>query len=51
MLLLGFLSDDTTGCDKAELKNISACWFSDCARHADLPYILQVCILSLFDFS
>lgn len=43
MLLLGFLSDDTTaGYDKAELKNISACWFSDCAQHSDLPYILQV---------
>uniref|UniRef100_A0A915Q5B7 Dopey N-terminal domain-containing protein n=1 Tax=Setaria digitata TaxID=48799 RepID=A0A915Q5B7_9BILA len=42
MLLLGFLSDDTIGYDRAELKNISACWFSDCAQHSDLPYILQM---------
>ncbi|VDK86235.1 unnamed protein product [Litomosoides sigmodontis] len=43
MLLLGFLCDDTTaGYDKAELKNISACWFNDCAQHSDLPYILQM---------
>lgn len=42
MLLLGFLSDDTIGYDKTELKNISGCWFNDCAQHSDLPYILQM---------
>ncbi|EJD74748.1 dopey domain-containing protein [Loa loa] len=42
MLLLGFLSDDTIGYDKTELKNISAFWFNDCAQHSDLPYILQM---------
>ncbi|VBB30267.1 unnamed protein product [Acanthocheilonema viteae] len=42
MLLLGFLSDDTIGYDKTELKNISAYWFNDCAQHSDLPYILQM---------
>ncbi|CAG9538470.1 unnamed protein product [Cercopithifilaria johnstoni] len=42
MLLLGFLSDDTIGYDKAELKIISTCWFNDCAQHSDLPYILQM---------
>lgn len=47
MLLLGFLSDDTIGYDKTELKNISACWFNDCAQHSDLPYILQVHMIFL----
>ncbi|MCP9264273.1 Protein pad-1 [Dirofilaria immitis] len=42
MLLLGFLSDDAIGYDKTELKNISSCWFNDCAQHSDLPYIFQM---------
>ncbi|VDK66335.1 unnamed protein product [Onchocerca ochengi] len=49
MLLLGFLCDDAAGYDKAELKNISACWFNDCAQHSDLPYILQMWAVMLLN--
>ncbi|VDK46299.1 unnamed protein product [Anisakis simplex] len=42
MKLLGILVDDTSGCEKAELKSTVTSWFVDCARHNDLPRILQI---------
>lgn len=42
MILLGILADDAVGCENIELKNLVAAWFVDCAKHNDLPKILQV---------
>lgn len=48
MFLLGILTDDSVSYEKAELKNLAANWFNDCAKHNDLPKILQV--FSYFKF-
>uniref|UniRef100_F1KPR7 Protein pad-1 n=2 Tax=Ascaris TaxID=6251 RepID=F1KPR7_ASCSU len=42
MILLGILADDAVGCENIELKNLVAAWFVDCAKHNDLPKILQM---------
>ena len=42
MLLLGILADESVARTKSELKSLVAGWFIDCAKHNDLPKIVQV---------
>ncbi|VDM23892.1 unnamed protein product [Toxocara canis] len=49
MILLGILADDAVGCEKAELKSVVTSWFVDCARHNDLPRILQMVAVILLN--
>ncbi|MFH4975517.1 hypothetical protein AB6A40_002226 [Gnathostoma spinigerum] len=42
MILLGILAGDPISCENAELKSLVASWFIDCAKHNDLPKILQI---------
>lgn len=42
MLLLGVLADEAVSRAKPELKYVAASWFMDCAKHNDLPKIVQV---------
>uniref|UniRef100_A0A158P6E2 Dopey_N domain-containing protein n=1 Tax=Angiostrongylus cantonensis TaxID=6313 RepID=A0A158P6E2_ANGCA len=42
MLLLGVLADESVSRDRTELKSAAAAWFIDCAKHNDLPRIVQV---------
>lgn len=42
MLLLGVLADESVSRTKSELKSLVAGWFIDCAKHNDLPRIVQV---------
>lgn len=45
MLLLGILSDESVANERTELKSAAVAWFVDCAKHNDLPRIVQVFIL------
>lgn len=49
MILLGILTDDAIGYEKAELRNIASAWFIDCAKHNDLPRILQMLAVMLLN--
>lgn len=42
MVLLGVLADEAISSDKTELRTIASAWLIDCAKHNDLPRILQV---------
>ncbi|CAJ0574100.1 unnamed protein product, partial [Mesorhabditis spiculigera] len=42
MLLLGVLSDESVGSEKTELKATAIHWFVNCAKHNDLPRIVQM---------
>ncbi|XGW24975.1 hypothetical protein V3C99_006429 [Haemonchus contortus] len=42
MLLLGVLADESVSRARTELKSAAAAWFIDCAKHNDLPRIVQM---------
>uniref|UniRef100_A0A1I7XQM3 TFG domain-containing protein n=1 Tax=Heterorhabditis bacteriophora TaxID=37862 RepID=A0A1I7XQM3_HETBA len=42
MLLLGVLADESVSRARTELKSAAAAWFVDCAKHNDLPRIVQM---------
>ncbi|KJH53289.1 Dopey protein [Dictyocaulus viviparus] len=42
MLLLGVLADESVSRSRVELKSVAAAWFIDCAKHNDLPRIVQM---------
>ncbi|CAI5437514.1 unnamed protein product [Caenorhabditis angaria] len=42
MILLGVLADESVSRTRTELKAASAAWFADCAKHNDLPRIVQM---------
>lgn len=42
LLLLSWLADDSAGRERGELRAAIAEWLMDCARHDDLPGIIQV---------
>ncbi|ETN85576.1 hypothetical protein NECAME_01468 [Necator americanus] len=49
MLLLGVLADESVTRARTELKSAAAAWFTDCAKHNDLPRIVQVLCLGNFE--
>ena len=46
MVLLGFLTDDFATAEQAEMRAIASTWFFECAKHNDVPRILQVFVCS-----
>lgn len=44
MVFLGVLSDEAISSEKIELRTIAGAWLIDCAKHNDLPRILQVMV-------
>lgn len=42
MILLGVLADESVSRTRTELKAAASAWFADCAKHNDLPRIVQM---------
>ncbi|CAD6184431.1 unnamed protein product [Caenorhabditis auriculariae] len=42
MILLGVLADESVARARTELKAAASAWFADCAKHQDLPRIVQM---------